>query len=449
VDTDAALQSSALIQLARRARLAKNAETLGFVIVNESITLLNFRQSALWFPASGVVAVSGIPQVERDAPYTQWLTVVCKFLYSQFKEDGAPVTLNANALPAEFPVGTAADWNDWWPSHAMALPLVDANLRPLGLWLISSEADWSAAEVAIAKELAGIYSHAWRFFVAQPGLRQRMRSWLGQRRRKLGLGIGMALLVLVPVRLTVTAPAEVIPKDAFMVRAPLEGAIDVIHVRPNQVVAQGQPLFDLDTTGLRARLSVARKAYEAAAAEYQQAAQLAVTDDEKGRLDMSQRKGRMEEKAAELSYSEQLLDRVLVRAPRAGVAVFADAADWIGKAVTIGERVMLIADPARVEITIRLPVADAIDLDAKVPVTLYLSNAAQFSYSAQVSYVAHQAEVRQDGVVAYTLRADFSPGETLPRLGTTGSAKLYGNWVPFIYYVLRRPIATVRQWIGW
>lgn len=229
---------------------------------------------------------------------------------------------------------------------------------------------------------------------------------------------------------------------------PLEGAIDTVYVRPNETVAENQALFDLDTTGLRTRLSVARKAFEAAAEEYRQAAQLAVSDDEKGRLEMTLRKGRMEEKAAELDHSQTMLDRVQVKASRAGVAVFSDAADWVGKAVMIGERVMQIADPGQVEITLRLPVGDAIPLDPTAKVTLYLSNAPQFSYAAKLTYMAYRAEPGADGIVAYRMKADFEPDETLPRLGLTGTARVYGDRVPFIYYLLRRPIGVLRQWVG-
>jgi len=213
-------------------------------------------------------------------------------------------------------------------------------------------------------------------------------------------------------------------------------------------VQLNQPLFDLDTTGLHARQSVARKAWEAANEEYRQAAQMAVTDD-KSRLEMSQRRGRMEEKAEELAYSEQLLARIQVKASKAGVAVFSDASDWIGKSVAVGERVMQIADPDKVEVSIRLAVADAIELAPNAGVTLYLTTAPQYSYAASLRYVAYQADAGPDGLVAYKLRAAFDKDEKPPRLGLTGTAKIHGQWVPFAYFVLRRPLAAARQWLGW
>lgn len=451
--TDTTLTASVLLQLARRARKAENPAVLGFVAVNESRQLLDFRQSALWLHDKGVVAVSGLPDVEPDAPYIQWLAQLGQALaLYRDSEPASPspaIVLDAHALPENLPATVGADWDDWWPAQAFALPLVDGAGKSLGFWFLARTEAWSESEIAIAQELAEIYAHAWRTFLPGTTWRERLRKWRGNGRRQTKIAVAIALVLLFPVHLSVMAPAEVVPKDAFAVRAPLEGAVDSLHVRPYQLVKENDPLFDLDTTGLRTRLSMARKAYEAAAEEYRQSAQLAVNDDEKGRLDISQRKGRMEEKAAELAYSEQLLDRVQVKAPRSGIAVYADASDWIGKAVTIGERIMLIADPSRVEVVIRLAAADAIAFDTEIPITVYLSNAKQFSHTAHIRYVAYKAEAMPDGVVAYKIKADFAAADDLPRLGLTGTARLYGARVPFIYYLLRRPIAAVRQKVGW
>ena len=435
---------SVLLQLARRARQAENAQVLGFVACNESRTLLNYRQAALWQAERGLCTVSGLPDIEHDAPFGQWLNRLCTCLPA-----GGTHQLDATALPDYVPPEIAADWDDWLPPHLLAIPWTGPASNTPMYWLLARDEPWEEAEITIAGELADIYGHAWRTFRPHPGWRAEIRRWWQNRRHRRLTLTALALTLCFPVRLSVLAPAEVIPKDALPVRAPLEGVVDNLHVRPNQPVKQGQALFDLDTTSLRTRLSVARKAHEAAAEEYRQAAQLAVADDERGRLEISQRKGRLEEKAAELAYSEQLLDRVQVKAARDGVAVFSDTADWIGRAVLIGERVMQIADPAQVAIRINLPAADAIDLAQDASVKLFLTNSPQLSYAGQLIYSAYQAEVTAENIVAYTLKADFASNETLPRLGLTGTAKLYGHWAPFAYYLLRRPLAAARQWVGW
>jgi hypothetical protein len=45
--------------------------------------------------------------------------------------------------------------------------------------------------------------------------------------------------------------------------------------------------------------------------------------------------------------------------------------------------------------------------------------------------------------------AIFTDGTVIPpRLGIRGTAQLYGDRVPMIYYILRRPVAFLRQWVG-
>jgi hypothetical protein len=157
----------------------------------------------------------------------------------------------------------------------------------------------------------------------------------------------------------------------------------------------------------------------------------------------------LEEKALELNYSKDLLDRVRVKAPRDGAAIFADVNDWQGKAVAVGERVLLLADPSKVELAVSLPVSEAIDLPSDAHITLYPNGDLLTSYEATLSSAAYRAEPTPGGLLAYRLKATFSGDGPRPRIGLMGTAKVRGGWVPFIYYALRRPLAAARQRLGW
>jgi hypothetical protein len=109
---------------------------------------------------------------------------------------------------------------------------------------------------------------------------------------------------------------------------------------------------------------------------------------------------------------------------------------------------MRIAAEDDVEVKAWLAVGDAIVLPVGAPVSLYLNSSPLFSVSAQVRYVAHDAVQRPDGSYAYRVRAGLSD-KTTHRVGLKGTAKLSGQWVPLAYWVLRRPVAAVRQMIGW
>ena len=151
----------------------------------------------------------------------------------------------------------------------------------------------------------------------------------------------------------------------------------------------------------------------------------------------------------ELDYTARELARVRVTADRAGVAVFADPNDWTGKAVSVGEKVMLLADPANVELTAYLPVADNIDVKPGATLTLYPKSSPLSAYDARIETVAYRAEPTPDGVLAYRVKATFTDGGARPVLGVMGTARIHGRWVPLAYYVLRRPLTTARQWLGW
>lgn len=469
-----------LWQLSSRAREAPTEETLGFVIVNESLSLVPYRQAAWWrapAPVPGAVAaVSGVPQSDPGAPYVQWLGEVCRALERRLAQTaqapsslpdsrvsglagetaGNPAAQSADSVaqgwPHSFTAETlsdalAADWHAWWPTYALWVPLVDRTGRSFGGVVFAREQPWTPMDEALLAELARVWSHALGAFSPRASWIERAKLALraGKYRRRVLAAIACALVV--PVPLTVLAPAEVTPKDPFVVRAPLDGVIDRLFAQPNQRVDAGAPLFALDSTALASRYALANKNYATAREEYRQTAQLAVTDD-KDRLDMALRKGKLEQSAVELDYTARELARVRVNAPRAGVAVFSDPNDWNGKAVSIGEKVMLLADPAHVELTAYVPVADNVDVVPGATVTLYPKSSPFAAYDARIDTVAYRAEPTPEGVVAYRVKATFT-GTVRPPLGVMGTARIHGRWVPLAYYLLRRPLSTARQWLGW
>jgi hypothetical protein len=452
-----AQQLALLWQLASRARSAASEAILGFTVVNETLSLIPYRQAAWWRgTAPGTVAaVSGLPQSDPNAPYVQWLGGLCRALS---RGTAAGVDVPPVSQPHAF---TAADlredaphiadeWDAWWPAHGLWLPLNDRDGRPLGGLVFARDAAWTPTDYALLAELAQVWAHAFEAFGPRPSWLERARAVLRPGKLQRRLLIGLAVLCVIPVRLTVLAPAEVTPKDPFVVRAPLDGVIDRLYVQPNQPVKSGTPLLGLDPTTLQSRYALARKDFDTAQEEYRQTAQLAVTDD-RTRLDMAERKGKLDQSAVQLDYTAAQLARVSVSATRAGVAVFADPNELTGKAVAVGERILLLADPAHVELTAYVPVADNVDVKAGQIITLYPKSSPLATYDARIDSVAYRAEPTPDGVLAYRVRATFSDAHATarPPLGAMGTARIHGNWVPLCYYVLRRPLTLARQWLGW
>jgi len=270
---------------------------------------------------------------------------------------------------------------------------------------------------------------------------------LRQRRFALVLTLAGLLALLLPVRLSALAPAEVIALNAITVASPLDGVIGTVHVTPNALVKVGDLLFSLDPTSLNSRKEVAQKALLIARAD-ELAAQQRAFDDIKSKGQLAVAVGQVREKEAELAAIDAMLKRVVVRAERGGIAVFADPNDWLGKPVQTGERVMQIANPGDAGVLIWLPVADALTLEKGAPIRLFLHTKPLSPVDAQLLQTSYQAALSPEGISAYRLRANFNEGEIKPRIGLRGTARISGDWSVLGYYLLRRPIAALREWTG-
>ncbi|MCQ4316479.1 HlyD family efflux transporter periplasmic adaptor subunit [Stutzerimonas zhaodongensis] len=425
-----------LLELGRQARQAESLAELQFLLVNDSHTLLPYRQAALWL-AGGVRALSGVVQIEANVPYVLWLDALCRHL-AQTPE--ARIIAH-NTLPEAL----ASDWNEWLPDQAIWVPLGDD-----GGVLFARDLPWRESEVALVGEWAGIWHHAWQAHQSPKrwrGLSRRTKPNTTPSRHRWYWALAIGLLVLIPVRLTVLAPGELVPANPALIRAPLEGVIDTFHVQPNETVRQGQPLFGFDEALIQNRLEVAQQALATAEAEYRQTAQQALADP-RAKAQLAVLTGRIEEKRTEVAFGTDQLSRARVLAPRDGIALFDDPSEWIGRPVAIGERIMRIATPQDVEVEAWVPLADAIPLAEGSRVALHLNASPLAPASATLRYFAHDAVERSDGGYAYRVRARLD-APTEHRVGLKGTARFSGGWVPLGYWALRRPLASLRAMIGW
>jgi multidrug efflux pump subunit AcrA (membrane-fusion protein) len=306
-----------------------------------------------------------------------------------------------------------------------------------------SEVWWHAFAALHRPRIARL--RGWRARLAKALAWQDDLVWWRQRRLQVVAVLLAALLW--PVRLTVLAPGELVPAHPLVIRAPLDGVIDVFHVQPNQQVKAQQALFSFDEIVIQSRLAVAMQALATAETDYRQTSQMALSDS-KSKTQLGLLIGKVEERRAEIDALQEQLTRARVLAPQEGVVLMDDPSEWIGKPVATGERILRIATLDDVEVEAWVPLADAISLAVGDEVVLYLSASPLSPVSATLRYMAHDAVQRPDGSYAYRIRAALS-GKTHHRVGLKGTAKLHGGWAPVSYWVLRRPWATVRQYLGW
>lgn len=445
-----------LLELGHRARAAKSVNELEFMLVNDTRLLLPYRQAVWWNEGQGVAALSGVMQPDRNAPYAQWITQVCAHLA---QADAAEVRAVA---AADLPPALAAQWAQWLPGTAVWVPLAltpaggqnenHASAGRAGLLLAGAEAPdrWT-----LLKEWCGVWSHAWKALQRRRGwtpaqwwrgLRQRQAQQRWWRKPAVWAAAGVLALAAWPVHLTVLAPGELVAARPAVVRAPLDGVVEHVHVQPNEIVKQGQPLFSLDEGQIASRLEVSDMALQTAEAEYRQFAQMAL-GDARSKAQLAAQAGRIGERRAEQAFQSGQRQRAQVVATQDGMVLFDAPSEWIGRPVQTGERVMRIAQPDAVEIEAWLPMGDAIPLEPGAPVQLYLAADPLASIQARVRYVAYDAVARPDGSYAYRVRAEVTQADKA-RIGLKGTAKLQGSRVSLAYWVLRKPWASVRQWVA-
>jgi len=442
------LRLTGLLQLEQKLRRA-GPEELGFLLVNETLTVLPYQQSALWItqPEGGgrLQALSGVPEVDQNAPYPAWVRQVLAHL----SRDAQAETIRA-ITPELLPRDLAASWGEWWPTYVLWLPLLRREGGLVGGLLLTRADDWTQGDVTLLSLVAENFVQSWILTHLPKGLAP---VWTTLKRRRTPI---LAAVVVVlglafwPVRQSVLAPAEIVPITPLLVRAPFDGVIDAMHVTPNALVHEGQTLLSFDTRQLRTRLTVASKAKAMAEAELQQAAQQSFSDPKiKGRVAILRSK--VEQQDAELEFIRGQLNRAEVTAPGNGVAVYDDPAEWIGRPVSTGERIMMVAAPDQSELEIHVPVADAVTFDTGSDVVFFPNIAPEHPLAAQLTFASYGSAMAADGVLAYRYRANFPDMPRLegqpPRLGLKGIAKIYGQRRPLLLWLLRRPLGVVRQWL--
>ena len=438
--TDAGGVLSVVLGLGQRARRAGSIEELFFVMVNETVALAPYRQALLWSAMGGIVAVSGVAVPERNAPFTLWADRLLRLVAATL--DG-PKKLVA----ADFAAAEREQWGEWLPACLLAIPMRAPNGKRLGVLGFARPTAWSEAETLFLAEIAETYALAWAWH-HKPGPWQTLRARFARVTYRWWLtGAAVLAVCLVPVRLSVLAPGEVVARDPAVIRSPVEGVIDKITIRPNEPVAVGQLLFELDTTAVRGKLAVAEQALTTAKAEYEQSA-LGAFSDVKAKAQLGILSGHIGERRADIAYLGDLLERSRINAPRAGVALLDDLSEWIGRPVAIGERVLAIADERDTELEGWLAPADMIELPPDSPATLFLNVDPIHPIHAKLRYVAYESVLLPDATLAHRLRATITDTGEKPRLGLKGTIRLDSHRVPLVYWLFRRPWAVIRQTIG-
>ena len=258
-----------------------------------------------------------------------------------------------------------------------------------------------------------------------------------------------ALLLAVPVPMTTLAPAEIVAGKPHIITAPFDGVIEDILVPPNTAIEKNTPVLRFVDIAYRNDFILAEKEEAIAEAKLRKAAVSSFLSDNAKR-DIAIAEAEKALASARQNYARDRLAKTVLTSPKKGLAIYSDPMDWKGRHVTTGEAIIQIANPANLRLRIDAPLSMGESLKIGARVKLFLDNAPLNALEAELTSASYYATSLPGEHMAYESYADLKieSGQSYPRIGARGVAKVYGRKAPMGYWLLRRPITILRQSLG-
>jgi multidrug resistance efflux pump len=416
------------------------------IAANAMATLMGADQAVLWIWRRGgpkIEALSGISSVDRNIDFTHWFEALASEMLANHPRsvEFIPEYFDSSYLQAERSI--------YLLSEALHARLVDENGQLVGGLFVACTRPFEKIDLEIlglyAKTVARICGNYRGFFqLSNTKISRILPGW-----RSLIL-VGVIAAFFIPIKQSAIGIAEVSPRDAIPVTATQDGVIEKVLVRPNQEVIKGAPLVKYDGAIVQSKLFVALQNIGVAEAELQRVIGKSFGDDTV-RADLRMLRARVSEKSAETQYLKELAKRLEIQAKGDGVVILNDTEEWAGRPVQSGERIMLLANPKNIWITIYLPVEEAIPLKESPEVKINLDISPLETINAKVVESSYEPVLMPDGRPAYLFRAAIEGVDrnALPRIGLRGVARLYGEPMKLGYLVSHKPLRSLRRMFGW
>ncbi|MDN5053542.1 efflux RND transporter periplasmic adaptor subunit [Aliarcobacter butzleri] len=443
---------SKLLQLEHNCRNCENIKELYFQIVNNTRSIVNYSQGILLTPdlkdKYKVVAISDISMVDSTSPYVQWLEEIIDDLQKSEKSKDIFIVDMKNDLKEE----NSKVSHEYAPANLVYIPLKNTKEdREVNyVFLLFKEENWDENDILMLKHLSSSLAY-FLFAMRRCSLFQSLKKISFKSRYFKIAAVFLFVLMLMPVRLSVLAPLEVDAKNPYVVSSPLNGVIEEVKVFPNDKIEKNQLIVQFDDVDFTNNYLVAKRTLDVTNAELFTTKQSSFLDP-KQKSQISSLENQVKLKEAELSYAKDQLDKTKIYSKEDGIAIINNPNDWKGRPVTTGERIFLIANPNSIELKIMLPASDAIFLEENAIVKAFFDNDPINSWSAKVKYVSYKPELTEQNILSYRITAEFEDIKEngyIPSIGLRGTAKIYSKKVTLFFYLFRKPITSVRQWIGW
>ncbi len=431
-----------LLELQKQASQAPDLKTFEFTAVNGTNKLVPYKQAVFWSKSDLGVSlsrVSGNATLDPEGSYGQWLKGFIKRNLDK-RTDGLAV-FSAKTIEGS----ERAEWAEYAGAHGALIAFQTPKEGLLGgLWLERDKA-FSKPELSLLSEMAGLYAQIYALLK----LRERsalLSPWKSFKKRQKIITAVFVALCLFPVRMTLTAPAEIVAQSPTVITVPYDGVLDEVSVKPGDEVLAEQLLFTMDKTDLEGKIESAGEALRSAQSNLSRLRRESLSAPEK-KVELNALVSEIAARKIENDHAQKLLRKSDVKSPVAGIAIFSDANEFEGQPARTGNKVMVIADPAKAELLIKAPIDNMIPIDKDAHAEFFLNVMPLSGYDAQITSMGYQASPDPDGLLSYKIRADITENKDL-RIGWKGTAKIRGSWTILGYSILRRPLIALRKITG-
>ncbi|MCK7598567.1 HlyD family efflux transporter periplasmic adaptor subunit [Microbulbifer sp. CAU 1566] len=421
------------LALEKRLRAATDAQQIARIACNDSQSLLHF-DAGLFFSGRELklISASNVTTVDATSSEAQrWRQLVRKHF---------PGAVQHGLLQLELPRSTESS-KDIQQQTLALVPLGSGGDE--GCLALLRARPLSGQEQEIVREVAAAITQA---ILALRGTKRfSLRRWL--RRRPLVIAAAITAICIIPVRQSVLAPATLAAIEPRIVSARTDGVIREINIHPNATVTAGQLLFTLEDAEVTAEIDRVQQEIALYQERLRMTRQYNFQQASAGHK-LAQAETDLSIRNLDLDFQKSQLDKTRIKAASDGVVIYTDPAEWIGRRIRAGEKVMEIVQPSARQIQIDLPTADAIALPENASTVFYAESDPLSPIEGQLRYHSLLTTEGENLPASYRLLASIQQDRPQIRINTRGHARIYGARVPLIYYLLRRPLAAARRWAG-
>jgi RND family efflux transporter MFP subunit len=442
-----------------------NLERMLQTIVNAPQAVIPYERAAIVLEQRGrfkLSALTGQTQVNADAPDVAPLNEILQ--WASLSEEVIHVRQHGDVVDSEREE-TRAKFKKYFAETGMrgfyAMPLNDDTGRVGMLAMESSDPDFLspahleilqvlASQATVALRNAQMYKEVPFISVIEPVLvRKRQFMAMGKRRRTLiiaAAGAALLFLVVFPLPLRVDGDAVVAPVRRAEVQPEEEGVLSKVFVHEGQKVQAGQVLAEMEPWHAKSRLAETQSKYESAMLQMNHA--LASNDGSEAGVQKTQ----ADYWKAELERSRQLLERMQLRSPIAGVVSTPHVEDFAGRKLAQGEQFAEVVDTSDAVVDIGIDDTDAGLLKVGQKASIKLNSYPTRTFHGAVLIVSPKADLQHETAIFYS-RVAVANYDGAIRAGMEGRGKVRVGWYPAGYVLFRRAFlwlyAKAWYWLGW